>query len=265
MTAALSVMLTLVPVTPVGADTAATTVLQLNLCSSGFAVCFTGRAVGRAVDVVGTVRPDALTLNEVCEPDVERLRRAVAEAGGPDGTAVSRFVPVTDARTGRAVLCRDGGRYGVGVVVRTTGSPDGSADVRGTWSGTYPLQDAHQAERRVWACLAVAARPTVCTTHLSSGSAAFALGQCRYLFGQVVPALGTSAPVVVSGDLNLRSGTAFGLRPCVPLDRRPGTDVDDGGVQHVVAGVGTRVVTRRLTGMRGTTDHPGLVVELTSG
>lgn len=248
----------LVPSVPAGPTPAATTVLQLNLCGSGFAVCFTGRAVARAADVVAAVRPDVVTLNEVCEPDVEQLRRAVARAAGPGGHAVSRFEPVTDARTGRAVRCRDGGRYGVAVVVRATGA----AAARGSWSGAYPLQDVHQAERRVWVCLSVTARPTVCTTHLSSGSAAFALGQCRYLFGRVVPSVRAAAPVVVSGDLNLRSGRAFGLRPCVPGGRPPGSDVDDGGVQHVVAGAGTRVLAHRLVGMRGTTDHPGLVVRL---
>ena len=50
-------------------------VLQLNLCDSGLAGCYTGRAVRAAAEVVRGERPDVVTLNEVCRDDVSRTAR----------------------------------------------------------------------------------------------------------------------------------------------------------------------------------------------
>lgn len=62
-------------------------VLQLNLCGSGFASCWTGRAVDRAVAAVTDLAPDVVTLNEICAGDLAVLRRALARAHHGGGVA----------------------------------------------------------------------------------------------------------------------------------------------------------------------------------
>src|SRR3954454_22574834 len=65
---------------PTLADTAASyTLLQMNLCLSGFGGC-NGRStypavVDEAVARIREVRPDAVTLSETCRGDVERIAR----------------------------------------------------------------------------------------------------------------------------------------------------------------------------------------------
>ena len=66
-----------------------TRVLQLNLCNSGLAGCFTGRAVDRAAAVIRAEAPDVVTLNEVCEGDVPVLERALADSGPGGATSHS--------------------------------------------------------------------------------------------------------------------------------------------------------------------------------
>ena len=225
-------------------------VLQLNLCGSGYAVCFTGRATAQAARVVRATAPDVVTLNEVCADSLPAVARAVREAHR--GGAVDRaFEPVVDRRTGAAVRCTDGSRYGVAVVAWHDGP-----DVPAVSAGTYPVQDRRQDEQRVWLCLR-SARLDACTTHLSSGDPATTLAQCRFFVGSVLA--GRGGPVVAAGDLNLWAGRA--VRPLSAcLGAGPLGHTDD-GVQHVLsadlAAVGARAV-----GMAGTTDHPGLLVTL---
>jgi len=68
-----------------------------------------------------------------------------------------------------------------------------------------------------------------------------------------------AAPVVVGGDLNLGSGDSPDLRSCLPAGSAL---ADDGGEQHVVATPEFLVDTSRTVDLRGTTDHPGLLVTL---
>ena len=87
--------------------------------------------------------------------------------------------------------------------------------------------------------------------------------QCRYLFETVIAEIrardGTAAPVVLGADLNLGSGDSPDLKACLP----PGSAlVDDGGQQHVVATPEYVVDDHRTIDLRGTTDHPGLLVTL---
>ena len=68
-----------------------------------------------------------------------------------------------------------------------------------------------------------------------------------------------ASPVVLGGDLNLGSGDSPDLMSCLP----PGSAlVDDGGQQHVVATPEFVVDDLRTIDLRGTTDHPGLLVTL---
>ena len=240
-----------VPATPVR-------VLQLNLCSSGIAGCYTGRSTGEAAAVISAEAPDLVTLNEVCQDDVSTLQRALADVV-PGGAVVSAFQAARDRRTGDGYRCRNGEQYGIGVVSRwplAPGSPGGG--------GIYPNQDGEDPEERAWLCLKVAATPAVavCTTHLAYTKREVAGAQCRYLFGTVIAEMRArdgAMPVVLGADLNLGSGDSPDLRSCLPAGFPL---VDDGGVQHVVATPEFVVDSVRTIDLRGTTDHPGLLVTL---
>jgi endonuclease/exonuclease/phosphatase family metal-dependent hydrolase len=228
-------------------------VLQLNLCDSGIAACYTGRSVTEAAAVIRAEAPDLVTLNEVCQDDVSILQRALG------GTAVSAFQAARDRRTGNAYRCRNGRQYGIGVVSRWPSVPGSSAG-----AGIYPTQDGEDPEERAWLCLDVAAVPAVavCTTHLAYTKREVAAAQCRYLFGTVVARLRAqdgAAPLVVGGDLNLGSGDSPDLRACLPAGSAL---VDDGGEQHVVATPEYVVESSRTIDLHDTTDHPGLLVRL---
>src|SRR3712207_8108297 len=53
-------------------------VLQLNICHSGAAGCYTGQepVLAQAVSVIGSTRPQVLSVNEACAGDVARLQRS---------------------------------------------------------------------------------------------------------------------------------------------------------------------------------------------
>jgi hypothetical protein len=256
-------------------------VLQLNLCNSGLAGCFTGRAVDRAAVVIRAEEPDVVTLNEVCEGDVPVLERALANSGPGDAT-VSAFRAAGDRHTGGAVSCRNGQRYGIGIVARLRPDADGRTGTpQPTLGGIFPMQDVGQPEQRAWLCvgglfdtrparvraLGVLKSPpkpgtafTACTTHLASSSPEVARAQCGYLLRWVVPAAhpGTAA-VVLGGDLNLRFDGVPDGESCIPAGSRR---VDDAGVQNIVTTSAFAVAARRFVDMHGTTDHPGLLVDL---
>jgi len=229
-------------------------VLQLNLCDSGLAGCYTGRSVGRAAEVIRAERPDVVTLNEVCRDDVSALERAMAEVGA----VASAFTAAGDRDSDGPVRCRNGQPYGIGLIARIRSS----ASEHHSFEGVYPLQDAADVEDRVWLCLHAAGEFYACTTHLASTSAAVALGQCRHLLSTAIPAIraqNRQDPVVLGADLNLKAGGSSGAQSCLP----PGYHrVDDGARQHVLASAAFMVRSRATISMRGTTDHPALLVGL---
>lgn len=233
-------------------------VLQLNLCNSGIAGCFTGRSTAEAAAVIRAEIPDLVTLNEVCADDVSTLQEALAEVL-PRETVVSAFQAARDRRTGDGYRCRNGRPYGIGLVSRWPAAPGSSAG-----GGIYPDQDTEDPEERAWLCLGVAAIPavTVCTTHLAYTRQEVAAAQCRYLFGTVIAGIrkrDAAPPVVLGGDLNLRIGDSPDLRSCLPAGS---VFVDDGDAQHIVGTPGFVVNESRRIDLRDTTDHPGLLVTL---
>jgi hypothetical protein len=233
-------------------------VLQLNLCNSGIAGCYTGRSTAEAAAVIRVETPDLVTLNEVCADDVTILRRALADVV-PGGAVVSAFQAARDGRTGDPYRCRNGQQYGIGLVSRWPSVP-GS----GPSGGIYPTQDTEDPEERAWLCMDVAATPAVavCTTHLAYTKREVAAAQCRYVFGSVIAQMRArdgAAPVVLAGDLNLGPGDNPDIRSCLPAGS---SLVDDGGEQHVVATPEFVVDSFRMIDLRGTTDHPGLLVTL---
>ena len=246
------------PAPTAGPPAAPVRLLQLNLCSSGIAGCYTGRSTAEAAAVVRAERPDVVTLNEVCQDDVSTLERALAKVV-PGGGVTSAFQPARNGRTGDPYRCRNGQQYGIGIVSRWPAVPGSSAG-----GGIYPDQDTDDPEERAWLCLDAASTPAVavCTTHLAYTKREVAQAQCRYLFGTVVAQLRArdgAAPLVLGGDLNLGSGDSPDLASCLPGGSAL---VDDGGEQHVVATPEFVVDSSRKIDLRGTTDHPGLLVML---
>ncbi len=218
-------------------------VLQMNLCNSGLAGCYTGRSVATAVAVIRAQGPDVVTLNEVCRADVPLLERGLA-ATDPDGAATSSFQPAIDRRTGDPVRCLGGDAYGIALVARRPALR--------TTGGIYPTQNPADPEQRAWLCLDTTTF-AACTTHLDAGNATVARAQCDYLIDTVVPTMRT--PVVLGGDFNLRSD----IQGCLATgDHR----IDDGGVQDVVVSAPFAVASERQIDMLASTDHPGLLVTL---
>lgn len=245
--------------TPVDAlPVAPVRVLQMNLCSSGIAACYTGRSAAAAAAVIRAEMPDLVTLNEICQDDLPILQQALAEVS-PDGGVVSAFQGARDRRSGDDYRCRNGQPYGIGLISRWPSVPGSAAG-----GGIYPTQDLDDPEERAWLCLGVAASPamTVCTTHLAYTKQEVAAAQCAYLFGTVIAhlrELDPVGPVVLGGDLNLGSGDSAAVRACLPAASAP---VDDGGVQLVVATPEFVVSDSERIDLGGTTDHPGLLVTL---
>ena len=229
-------------------------VLQLNLCNSGMAGCFTqGRAVTRAADLVRQEQPDVVTLEEVCRRDVAVLER-VMRSLGREGTVVSTFRAAGDRPSRGPTLCTDGDEFGIGLVARV---PEPYRGHR-VESGVYDRQDPTDPEIRVWTCLVAPGQLRACVTHLAAIGGGVPLAQCRQLMA--VAARDRDLPLVVGGDFNLVPRGRADIRSCVP----PGTTrVDDTGVQNVLAGPDFAVTGRSLLDVRGTTDHVGLLVRMT--
>ncbi|MGI5241066.1 endonuclease/exonuclease/phosphatase family protein [Dactylosporangium sp. CA-139066] len=225
-------------------------VLQLNLCDSGYAGCFSGRAVPAAATLMRDRRPDVVTLNEICDDDVSTLGAVLHELY-PGDTVVRAFRPAYDRRSGRPFLCRNGRVYGIGLLAHLR-SPRYSVD-----GGLYPAQDVTDPEERAWVCVHAPGAYLACTTHLANTKPSVALAQCVYLFGTAVAGLRARSgyePTVLAGDLNLPS--VAGCRPSGYADR------NDGAVQHVFATGDFLVTTSDALDLSPVTDHPGLLVTL---
>lgn len=232
-------------------------VLQMNLCDSGIAACYTGgRSVLMAASIIRAQRPDIVTLNEVCRQDVSVLNEAMAAAHRGVRIAAA-FDPAVDRRTEAPFRCRSGQELGDGVLAVPP-----PAVAHRTVAGIYPTQDVSDPEERVWVCIEFATRYSACSTHLASTSVAIALAQCRYFVRFEVPVLraqASNAPLVFGADLNLPVGNSPGPKACLAHgDER----ADDGARQDVVASPGVVVGARRVIDMLGTTDHPGLSVDV---
>jgi endonuclease/exonuclease/phosphatase family protein len=235
-------------------------VLQMNLCDSGIAECYTGRSVARAATVIRADAPDVVTLNEVCRDDVYALDQALVHVDRGD-TVVWAFKAAADRNTGGAYRCRNGQPYGIGLLARIPTSSRGYA----TYSGIYPTQDRSDPEERAWLCLYAVGDFNACTTHLANNNPTIAFAQCAYLLDTAIPAVrartGGDEPTVLGGDFNLTYDRSPDVRSCLPSGYlREG----DGGVQDVLATTDFTAISDRSIGMGGTTDHPGLLVALTA-
>lgn len=235
-------------------------ILQMNLCGSGAAPCYTaGRAVRMAAALIRERRPDIVTVDEVCRGDVAVLKTAMSVISAKPVAA--SFKPAFDRRTNGPYLCRNGDQYGIGVLAVI---PDRSQSptTHRTIGGLYPTQVGNDPEERVWTCIDAATAFTGCATHSASTSVTVAFAQCRYFLRSIAPMLlstGDHDPVILGGDLNLLSRGPLGAQSCLPRGyQRAG----DGALQDVITSPGTMVVSRTRIGMRRTTDHPALLVQV---
>ncbi len=219
-------------------------VLQLNLCHSGVAGCFTGDAVmKKAVAVIKSVDPGLVTLNEVCRDDVPYL---AAQTGALDG----RFTPALKG-DGTPVKCKNGDDYGNGLL--SWFEPAWAKPV----TGVYSTQSS-MTERRVWICMGYEGF-VGCTTHLSTNGAT-ALAQCKEFVGGPLATAAADGPAVMAGDWNLKYKGSPNAQDCVPNGfYRKG----DGAVQHLIASIDLGFLETVIIDMDGTTDHPGLEVRMT--
>lgn len=232
--------------------------VQMNLCNSGLAGCYTGWSVNRAAAVIRREEPDLVTLNEVCQGDVETLGRTLRRVLRSD-SVVQAFKAAPDRPTTSATRCRDGQQYGIGLLAHVPEPHRGAT----THSGIYPVQDLRDPEVRVWLCVHAPGHVHACTTHLAYITPAIALAQCRYLLETAAPAIRSRygyEPMVLGGDLNLSYGGSPDVRSCLPAGYRRH---DDGALQHVMTTGDVRLDGRRSIAMGGTTDHPSLLVALT--
>ncbi|RKN47768.1 endonuclease/exonuclease/phosphatase family protein [Micromonospora endolithica] len=232
--------------------------LQMNLCNSGLAGCYTGRAVDRAGEVIRAEAPHLVTLNEICREDIGPLERDLADVHH-GGAVVASFQAASDRRTGGPSRCRNGQEYGIGLLAHLPSGQRGHT----TYRGLFPAQDPIDPEERAWLCLHAPGAFHACTTHLAAFDSAAALAQCVHLFGTAIPALHSATrrqPTLVGGDLNLRFGGTPDLRDCVPPDYQR---LDGTGVQQILTTADVSVGPVRRIDMAGTTDHPGVLVSLT--
>jgi endonuclease/exonuclease/phosphatase family metal-dependent hydrolase len=231
--------------------------LQLNLCDSGIASCYSGRSVQQARELIRVERPGVISLNEVCRSDVVMLKQTLAETDG-GATVVSAFEAASDRSTSGAFRCLNGEQYGIAIVARVGRSGDRVQ----RYGAVYPVQDTSDPEERVWLCIRPPGGFYICSTHLANANTTVALAQCRYLVGTALPSVllsGGRAPMLLGGDFNLRADGSPDVQACLPSGS---PRADDGGVQHVVGINGFTVRSSSSINMHGTTDHPGLVVTL---
>jgi len=194
------------------------TLLQMNLCLSGLSSCY-GRVAYPAVLAeaetrIRQVRPDAVTLNEACEGDADRIARRT-------GYRV-RFSRVVYG--GKLLPCvRPGGRGLFGDAVLTR------AAVAGAESRAFAAQAG--PERRRWLCVVTRGGVDVCTAHLAARSGVerpandAQCGELKALLARRAAA----HTVIFGGDVNRRA-------PCAPRGLWVRTDAaahQARGIQHV--------------------------------
>jgi endonuclease/exonuclease/phosphatase family metal-dependent hydrolase len=220
------------------------TVMQLNLCLSGWATCrgWAYPAVVReATTRIRQVRPDAVTLNEGCRRDA----RDIAEAAGYH----LRFTRISYGGA-RLPCIRPAGRGLFGDAVLT------EAPIVSDQSRRFHDQDGPEVRR--WLCVTTQRGPDVCTAHLEVpriGGGRPNREQCAEL-GRLLVRRAAARPVVFGGDVN-RVGT------CAPAGFWTASDqaaTQDPGIQQVYGSTADFGTPRVSTRPAHYTDHDVLVV-----
>lgn len=218
--------------------------VQMNLCLSGVAQCFHDahypHGLLEARTHIVDSHADAVTLNEVCSRDVEKLARSTGYH--------MRFATVR--YRGETLPCSDPadrGRYGIAVLTK--------AGIASSIDYAYKVQD--DIEQREWICVTTDNAVTVCATHLdvrSSSTNAVNDAQCAE-FADVLDRLDQDAALIAAGDMN---------RPvsCAPASMWTRTDelaAQEPGLQHVYGNDRFSPTTTTVVPMTYS-DHDALVV-----
>ena len=221
------------------------TLLQMNLCLSGRAGCYSAdthaAVLDEATGVIDDHAPDAVTVNEACRRDAADLARRT-------GYELS-FATVDYG--GAPLPCIDpGGRglFGIAVLTRD--------DVRTSQQAAFTVR-ADPEERR-WLCATTDADISVCTAHLStrysSGERADNDVQCRQL-RQVLAQRADLGTTLFGGDLNRQSSCA----PATMWVARDTAATQTPGLQHVYGSQSIREPSVSVTDATYT-DHDFLLV-----
>lgn len=237
--------------------------LQLNLCNSGLpeVSCYAGGlAVFEGGDLIYYLRPNVVTLNEICANDLpDYLLPSLGEAW-PNDWVYYVFMPAINQNTGTPIKCHNGQDFGNAVLGRV---PATSYQGVNGWGGMYTTQDS-STEERTFACAYAIGDHLACATHLSSRSEPVALAQCRALLFDAVPYIrsveGVSGKTIVGGDFNLEYDPSDpeNAQNCVPPAH---TRKGDGDVQHVVFSNDITFTSTQTYGL-SYTDHDGFLVRL---
>ena len=220
------------------------TLMQMNLCLSGFAGCYSKVAypagVEEALARIRDADPDAVTLNETCQGDVAQIARRTGYH--------LRFSTVTSS--GEPLPCvRPGGRGLFGDAVLT------NAAIESTDSHDFEAQAG--IEWRRWLCVTTRVGVDVCTTHLVTRSATEAAvndAQCAEL-AALLERRAATRTVIFGGDVN-RS------RACAPeraWTRTDGSADQAPGLQSIYGTGALRSPTTQVIPATHT-DHNVLVV-----
>lgn len=200
-------------------DRAPYALLQMNLCLSGLAGCYAGTeypaVVDEAIAKIREMQPGAVTVNEACSGDVERIAR---ETGYHQ-----RFATVI--YRGAPLPCRNPEGRGVfGNAVLTRDAITASED--------RAFQAQLGAEERRWLCVRTVDAVRACTAHLSvAGSAeqrATNDAQCEEL-AEVLATDDRREATIFGGDVNRRASCA----PPGAWTERDEEAEQAPGIQHV--------------------------------
>lgn len=193
--------------------------LQMNLCLSGRAGCYSAdtrvAVIDEAAAVIDSRAPDAVTVNEACRRDADDLARR---------TGYELSFAVVDY-AGAPLSCIDpGGRglFGIAVLTRD--------DVRASHGRAFTARA--DPEQRRWLCATTDRDVSFCTAHLSTryspGEAVDNDIQCGEL-RQVLARRAALGTTLFGGDVNRQA-------PCAPASMWSLHDVSatqSAGVQHV--------------------------------
>ena len=193
--------------------------LQMNLCLSGQAGCYSSATYASILDeATGQIAdqdPEAVTLNEVCSADAAELARRTGyelsfAAVDYGGTPLPCIEPRGRGLFGIAVLTKD--------------------DIRASQDRAFAVQ-ADPEERR-WLCATTDEAITVCTAHLSTRYSTVERAandaECRELKG-VLTRLMEGGTTLFGGDVNRQD-------PCAPSTMwvtRDTSATQSAGVQHI--------------------------------
>jgi endonuclease/exonuclease/phosphatase family metal-dependent hydrolase len=227
-----------------GSTSSAYTLMQMNLCLSGRAGCYEKAAYPAVVEEAATrireVRPDAVTLNEVCRRDVARIARRTGY-----NLRFSRVI-----YGGQRLRCvRPSGRGLFGNAVLT------EAAIQSTDKQDFNAQAG--PERRRWLCVTTRVEVDVCTAHLNTRSSIEIAGndaQCAEL-AELLARRASARTVIFGGDVNRR-------RPCAPdgVWTRTDRSADQApGLQHVYGSGALRSPSANVVPAKHT-DHDVLLV-----